>query len=141
MRPAAARGVVVAWPCPRATEGTEACKKRFWSDGERRRSPTEVRRELRQTEDTFASRFYDGLTTRSPCDRIYRGQLRIIVHDRAGVPRRGVEVDVSYDNGGAEKAVSNDVGECVFPMDGTHETATVRYAINDVSPVEVHADM
>src|SRR5581483_8041152 len=26
------------WPCPRSREGTSACTKRFWSDGERRRS-------------------------------------------------------------------------------------------------------
>ena len=26
------------WPCPRAREGSAACKKRFWSNGETRRS-------------------------------------------------------------------------------------------------------
>ena len=25
------------WPCPRAKEGATGCRKRFWSDGEKRR--------------------------------------------------------------------------------------------------------
>lgn len=59
------------WPCPRAKEGVEGCKKRFWSDGDKRRNrrlPDE-RRKVQETHDTFACRFYDRLTTHSPCDR------------------------------------------------------------------------
>ena len=58
------------WPCPRVKEGTTACKKRFWSNGEHRRShhlPTE-RREFETTQDTFACRFYHRLTVMSPCE-------------------------------------------------------------------------
>jgi len=57
------------WPCPRATEGTADCIKRFWSDGQTRRSrrlPDE-RRLFSKTRDTFACRFYQRLTTGSPC--------------------------------------------------------------------------
>ena len=59
------------WPCPRAKEGVSGCKKRFWSDGEDRRSrrlPTD-RRKYEETDDTFACRFYDRLANTSPCER------------------------------------------------------------------------
>ncbi len=56
------------WPCPRADEGVDDCHKRFWSDGEARRSPQEHRREYRKSRDTFACRFYD---------RIVRGSQHI----------------------------------------------------------------
>jgi hypothetical protein len=58
------------WPCPRATEGVAGCKKRFWSDGEKRRS-THLSGKLRKfadTQDTFACRFYQRLVTSSPCE-------------------------------------------------------------------------
>ena len=60
-----------AWPCPRVKEGVGACKKRFWSDGESRRSlrlPDKARR-FEETEDTFACRFYHRLVGASPCER------------------------------------------------------------------------
>ncbi len=59
------------WPCPRVQEGVAACKKRFWSNGQHRRShrlPNE-RREFENTQDTFACRFYHRLTVKSPCER------------------------------------------------------------------------
>lgn len=57
------------WPCPRANEGTAACRKRFWSDAEKRRNPQAERREFAKTKDTFACRFYDRLLNKSPCER------------------------------------------------------------------------
>ncbi len=62
--------VPAKWPCPRAAEGPAGCKKRFWSDGETRRSkhlPTERRYE--RSKDTFACRFYDRLSSNSPCEQ------------------------------------------------------------------------
>ena len=56
------------WPCPRVKEGTGACRKRFWSDGEKRRSNQAVRRKFPDTRDTFACRFYDRLSSGSPCE-------------------------------------------------------------------------
>ncbi len=56
------------WPCPRVNEGTAGCKKRFWSDGEKRRSFQAVRRKYADTRDTFACRFYDRLSSGSPCE-------------------------------------------------------------------------
>jgi hypothetical protein len=58
------------WPCPRATEGIAGCKKRFWSDGETRRSTRlpDTDRNFDDKKDTFACRFYQRLLTNSPCE-------------------------------------------------------------------------
>jgi hypothetical protein len=57
-----------SWPCPRAKEGVAACRKRFFSDGEKRRTPAASRRLFKDTKDTFACRFYDRISTLSPCE-------------------------------------------------------------------------
>lgn len=58
------------WPCPRASEDDTGCKARMWSDGDTRRSPQAARREFKNTQDTFACRFYHRLTVASPCEGI-----------------------------------------------------------------------
>jgi len=58
------------WPCPAAAEGDAGCKARLWSDGDERRSPQATRREFKNTQDTFACRFYHRLTVTSPCEGI-----------------------------------------------------------------------
>ena len=61
------------WPCPRANESSAGCRKRFFSDGDKRRSPGSVQREhvsLQGTaNDTFACRFYARIGSTSPCER------------------------------------------------------------------------
>lgn len=75
------------WPCPRTREGVEACRKRFWSDGEKRRNAQEVRREFKDTKDTFACRFYHRLVVESPCEGVQTMQtVRIRVFDRFAKP-------------------------------------------------------
>jgi OmpA family len=61
------------WPCPRATEGTAGCHKRFWSDGEKRRSRRlpETERKFEDTEDTFACRFFQRISSNSPCEGLF----------------------------------------------------------------------
>jgi len=74
------------WPCPRAKEGQADCRKRFWSDGEKRRSerrPRE-RRKYEETGHTHACRFYDRLADKSPCERLLLGQFRIRLCDPFG---------------------------------------------------------
>jgi hypothetical protein len=68
-----------AWPCPRVKEGTAACKKRFWSDADKRRQFQESRREFRQDGDTFACRLYTRLANNSPCERLLRDPLEVSV--------------------------------------------------------------
>jgi hypothetical protein len=59
------------WPCPRATEGVGACIKRFWSDGQERRRKRlpDQDRKVKDTEDTFACRFYQRISRGSPCEQ------------------------------------------------------------------------
>lgn len=57
------------WPCPRASENSSGCRKRFFSDGEQRRQAGPTRREYAKTVDTFACRFYDRFASNSPCER------------------------------------------------------------------------
>jgi outer membrane protein OmpA-like peptidoglycan-associated protein len=59
------------WPCPRVKEGVEGCKKRFWSDGEKRRNTRlpDRPRKFEETKDTFGCRFYDRISANSPCER------------------------------------------------------------------------
>lgn len=54
------------WPCPRALEGTAACRKRLWSDATKRRAPAADTREHRVTADTYACRFYDRMALEDP---------------------------------------------------------------------------
>ena len=60
------------WPCPRASEDTAGCRKRFFSDGAKRRSLRLVDedREFDIDKATFACRFYHRLSDRSPCEAI-----------------------------------------------------------------------
>lgn len=57
------------WPCPTFKEGGAACKKRFFSDGEHRRSShlPGVDRKFTESRDTFACRFYQRISDNSPC--------------------------------------------------------------------------
>jgi len=75
------------WPCPKAKDGVGACKKRFWSDGEKRRGNRlpDQRREFEQSRDTFACRFYDRLATHSPCEAILRGvHISVLLRSNSG---------------------------------------------------------
>ena len=63
----------VKWPCPSVADGIAGCKKRFWSDGEKRRSthPSGTDRNFVDAQDTFACRFYQRIAaTKSPCEEI-----------------------------------------------------------------------
>ena len=67
------------WPCPRASEGIAGCTKRFWSDGETRRSKhlSGEDRRFQKTADTFACRFYQRLAGPSPCEGASRLRVRL----------------------------------------------------------------
>jgi len=75
------------WPCPRAIEGGAGCRKRFFSDGEQHRgthSPDGPRK-FQDTQDTFACRFYQRISTGSPCEGILY-TFRVRLFDRFGRP-------------------------------------------------------
>jgi hypothetical protein len=77
------------WPCPTVKEGVAGCVKRFFSDGERRRSPQETRRTFEEARDdptklgTFACRFYERLLINSPCEQLLR-TFQIRLYDPLG---------------------------------------------------------
>ena len=81
------------WPCPVArSEDFSACKKRFWSDGTKRRTEAEdertfgddmvhldadeggalVETPIEKTGNTMACRFYHGFARRSPCEAKFK---------------------------------------------------------------------
>lgn len=126
------------WPCPRVKEGTAACRKRFFVDAPARRTFQAQRRVFEQTHDTFACRFYQRIAGRSPCEGILASTLRVMVHNRYGVPRPGIEVEVLYNTGEIATATTDGNGLLVVPIKGTHETARIRYNITDTDPIEVH---
>ena len=84
------------WPCPRVKEGVGGCKKRFFSDGEKRRTSTEVRREYPDKRDTFACRFYDRLARESPCEFLPL-PLRVRLYDTRGrfIPNAAWKLELS----------------------------------------------
>ena len=100
--PVGSRIDVQAWPCPRAREGPAACRKRFWSDAEVRRSNKAEQREYSKTRDTFACRFYDRLAHASPCEtapipervRLYDTRSNFIPHApfRLTIPGQPVRI-------------------------------------------------
>jgi hypothetical protein len=62
------------WPCPRTNENTAGCRQRFFSNGDKRRSPAaDVTREHETLQDsandTFACRFYARIGGASPCEK------------------------------------------------------------------------
>jgi outer membrane protein OmpA-like peptidoglycan-associated protein len=78
-----ARVIADLWPCPRAKEGSSGCIRRFWSDASVRRTFQDQRREYKDTQDTFACRFYQRLSMDSPCERT-RETLTIRLYDPLG---------------------------------------------------------
>jgi hypothetical protein len=62
----------VKWPCASISASMAACLQRFWSDGQKRRSTRkpEVDRKYDDTQDTFACRFYDRISSGSPCHKM-----------------------------------------------------------------------
>jgi hypothetical protein len=60
------------WPCPSASAGKAGCLKRFWSNGDDRRHNRlpDTDRKFDDAQDTFACRFYQRISDRSPCEAI-----------------------------------------------------------------------
>ena len=111
------------WPCPRATEGVAGCIKRFWSDGEKRRSthlPNNIDRKFEDANDTFACRFYQRISDESPCDRILR-RLRVRLYDAFGTALPFAPFAVAV--GGSQKFTS---------LNRADENGIITVALSDV---------
>lgn len=97
--------------CPRAIEGGVGSVHRFFSDGEKRRSThlPDQPRKFQDTQDTFACRFYQRISTGAPCEGVLY-TFRVELFDRFGsaIPKaryqvvlQGMElpVDTADENG------------------------------------------
>ncbi|HEY3518954.1 MAG TPA: peptidoglycan-binding protein, partial [Gammaproteobacteria bacterium] len=118
------------WPCPRANEGVGGCKKRFWSDGEKRRSSSSARREFADTRDTFACRFYQRLTTTSPCERAVSGPRVLVtlkLHDIFYQPCRNQVFTATGEGGYFERGRTDDDGMYTIKIPAALNEVVVRY--------------
>ncbi len=72
-------------PVPAPVREIGGCIKRFWSDGEARRSThlSNIDRKFETKKDTFACRFFQRLSDKSPCLRI-ASTIRIRLYDPVG---------------------------------------------------------
>ena len=107
-----------AWPCPRAEEGTVGCRKRFWSDYQRRLARTSEHREYELTQDTFACRFYDRMANSSPCER--GGERISTLQWLSYVPRQLGSPDLAArprTGGGAQLVDGSEVAEDSYNND------------------------
>ena len=93
------------WPCPTVKEDTAGCQKRFWSDGEQRRSTRlpDKHREFRETSNTFACRFYHRLSSKSPCEQLLQltgAHISVMLRSNSGaVPIASAKCRVFLDDG------------------------------------------
>ena len=102
-------GVVVdtaKWPCPAARTGTAACRKRFWSDANNRRSPQESRRHFDGDFDTFGCRFYHYIGFNSPAETPLhlRNAFDVYLYHEAGSNTAEGTFTVVSDDGEIEKS-------------------------------------
>lgn len=101
------------WPCPKPADGIAACKKRFYSDGDKRRRNGESRREYRVSQDTFACRFYDRLARESPCENpivARRIPFQLQLHDALYEPCPDAEYEIALPSGQALKGKADGEG-------------------------------
>jgi hypothetical protein len=155
------------WPCPTFKEGPAGCKKRFFSDGQTRRSthtPGADRR-FDDTHDTFACRFYQRISGASPCeasisdplltghlyanfDRVEGGQnvdqsesrrkLRVLRPGAVILPN----LDIDDDPGGPRKRFATDELDATFDAkvnDGDDEKEVTQFKVAEAPLVNVRA--
>jgi hypothetical protein len=87
------------WPCPTVSQGIAGCQKRFWSDGETRRSThlPDKRRHFDDTHDTFACRFYQRLANDSPCEKVVSLiPIQLLYEDNS--PMANAEFEAVFDD-------------------------------------------
>jgi outer membrane protein OmpA-like peptidoglycan-associated protein len=101
------------WPCPRAKEGTEGCRKRFFRDGDERRNSRlpEKPRSYDETNRIYACRFYDRLSNNSPCElALPEASVEIVFDDPLLGVASNIEVQLTFANGRSESVKTNGDG-------------------------------
>ena len=115
------------WPCPAATKGADACRKRFFVDHAKRKANQAQRREFATDKNTFECRFYHRLAIQSPCEtsaltslQRIRVRLRLLYKDPMGTPRpfpKGFRVSALCPDGTSRAARVGDDGHIRFVID------------------------
>ena len=103
------------WPCPSVNEGVARCKKRFWSDGEKRRSThlPDKQRLFEDSADLFACRFYHRLSTGSPCEGVLP-IFRVRLFDRFGRPVPNAAYSVTIEDQAPVTGTANASGDIII---------------------------
>ncbi len=134
------------WPCPHVQDAAsfKKCPKRFWRDGEKRRSPQEARRKFKDdgqdpqgTRDTFACRFYHGLTMGSPCEagmelvnlRLMRRPPRVGFADVPHANRRFVVIVSQNETAAQIRGTTDAQGSLAIPIFHDASKANVRMTL------------
>jgi hypothetical protein len=126
------------WPCPSAKEGVDGCRKRFFANGEERRSNTSERRTFQESREdptkpgTFACRFYERLLTGSPCERVLE-TVAIRLFDLDGNAMRGVEFFAEL-SGRQERGNADSNGDFILRDVELPNTCLVRWSRPVVPP-------
>jgi hypothetical protein len=122
------------WPCPTYKEGTAGCKKRFWSDSDTRRSTRNSgeERNFEDTQDTFACRFYQRISSQSPCNTIMINfQIQEIrLHDAFGQLMPGVDYEMTF-SGTTVRNQTDDEGLVVEPLAGITGRCIIKWDPQD----------
>jgi hypothetical protein len=131
------------WPCPSVTEGIVKCKKRFWSDGEDRRSThlPGSERSFLDTHDTFACRFFQRISDQSPCEQLVPlVPLRIRLIDNRFIkdqdqPFDGLQYRLEVLNFHFNGEATGGIIEHMIPSTATTGTLTLLQKSKDNQPV------
>jgi hypothetical protein len=157
------------WPCPTATDGPAACRLRFWANGEFRRSNhlSGADRKFEDKPDTFACRFYQRISSSSPCESTAPPTVKIILEAAVACPGHRFKIqavgtpasgDFQWSVTGATlvdaKGKPTTKGDTVYLRNFTpdnvngnipeqHATVTVNYvtaqgSATDTKPVTIH---
>lgn len=87
------------WPCPSYKDGPAGCKKRFWSDGDTRRSThlPGTDRKFDDSHDTFACRFYQRLSEGGPCNDVLQyWVVRVLTEGKGPLSKRKALANEPY---------------------------------------------
>jgi hypothetical protein len=131
------------WPCPSVTDGTAKCIKRFWFDGEDRRSRHDLgaERKFLDTRDTFACRFFQRISDQSPCEQLVPLlPLRIqLIDDRflndKDQPFDGLQYRLEVLNFHFNGVATGGIIEHLIPSTATAGTLTLLQKSKDNQPV------
>jgi hypothetical protein len=101
------------WPCPSVKGDKSGCIKRFWSDGQTRRSDRlpDNDRKYATSKDTFACRFYDRLMNVAPCEPALIGvAIFLITYEVDGTPVKNTLFEVLFPDGSSRRVRSDGDG-------------------------------